>query len=360
MARGYFFSFKTQHKENWTFLWVLLVLVLITVVLFSIFKVSDSRAEKRMESVIARATASLESDAEKINASCKLKDPLNSSSYVLLWLSTYNRKFEDMDEWVDLTEDEVAAKAWKHDRVILAEKADKKIYPASMAKIITALVIIENEKDLNKKITLTWDDFNHFFQDGASIAGFAAGDSLSVNDLLHGLLISSGSECTTALSKDVAGSEAEFVKLMNKKAKDIGMKHTHFTNPIGLHDKKTYSTVCDLALALNYALRNLDFYDLFTTVEYKTSPTESAPKGYKLASTLMQKEDLGLDFPDGYILGGKTGYTYEAGQCLASSFIKNGEQFILITANARPDNFRVQTLQMDDLLTVYDSVQVTK
>ena len=357
MARGYFFSFKKRHGSR-SFLWALLIFTLILLTLFGASKVSDVRAEKHMAVIIEKAVASLEEEAEKINADCKLKEPLNSKSYILIWLSSFNRKFEDSSEWVDLTSEQQYESAWRHNRILLSERANKKIYPASMAKIITALVIIENTKNFDKKITIQAEDFNRFYFEGASIAGFSSGDTLTVRDLLYGLLIASGSECTSALAREVMGGEDNLVDKMNDKAEEIGMNKTHFTNPIGLHDKKNYSTVTDLALALDYAMRDIDFYSIITTQEYRTEAIDSAPKGLDVTSTLMQKKGLKFEFPDGDILGGKTGYTSAAGQCLASSFIKGGEQFILVTAAAMPDNFRTQTLHIDDMLAVFDSVTV--
>jgi D-alanyl-D-alanine carboxypeptidase (penicillin-binding protein 5/6) len=358
MAKGYFFSFKKRRGDH-TILWALLVLIVITAIIAGVLMSSDAHAQKQMAGYVARAARAMEDDANSVSASITLGDSLKSKSYILLRLSDYNNKLESKTDWIS-SDAEYTGDAYRHNRILLTKSANKKIYPASMAKIITVLVIIENIKNYDEKITLTDKDFNHYFIDGASIAGFQSGDKLTVQDMLYSVMITSGSECTTALARHVAGSEEAFVGLMNDKAAEIGMEKTHFTNPIGLHSKDNYSTVSDIALALNYAILNKEFYPLFTTQEYKTAHTKSQPKGLELKSTLFQKEGLTLEFTDGAILGGKTGYTSDAGQCLASLFIKDGETFILVTAAAMPDNFRTEALHVDDLLKVYDQVKVVK
>jgi D-alanyl-D-alanine carboxypeptidase (penicillin-binding protein 5/6) len=358
MAKGYFFSFSKRRGSH-TILWALLIVVILFAALFGVLKVSDAKAEKQMTALVAHATRNMQQEANSVQASITLAEPVHSKSYILLRLSDYSKEFEGKDGWLTDADAQQTDDAYLHNRILTGVKENKKIYPASMVKILTSLIIIENVKDFDEIITLTESDFVHLYKDGASVAGFEIGDQLSVRDLLYGVLIKSGSECTTALSKLVAGDEETFVGMMNDKAAEIGMADSHFTNPTGLQDKNNYSTVSDLALALSYAIRNPAFYELFTTQEYTTAPPNGKKDGYELKSTLFQKEGLKLEYPDGAILGGKTGYTSDAGQCLASLFIKDEVSFILVTAAAMPDNFRTEALHVDDLLTVYKQVKVT-
>jgi D-alanyl-D-alanine carboxypeptidase (penicillin-binding protein 5/6) len=146
---------------------------------------------------------------------------------------------------------------------------------------------------------------------------------------------------------------------MNAKAEAIGMTSSHFSNPIGLHDEETYTTVSDMALLLDYAIRDERFAKVITTQEYTTSPTNKHRDGLKLKSTLYQQGEIVLKTDDGEILGGKTGYTSEAGQCLASYMEKGGERFILVTAAAQPKDFHKQALHISDMLAVFNALKVT-
>jgi D-alanyl-D-alanine carboxypeptidase (penicillin-binding protein 5/6) len=164
-------------------------------------------------------------------------------------------------------------------------------------------------------------------------------------------LLPSGADAAMGLAIRISGSESEFSKLMNKKAKEIGMDDTNFTNVTGLHDDNHYTTVKDIAKLLQYALKNEIFYEIFTTVRCSTSSTNRHPGGITFYSTLSKKVDT-YEFDGGRIIGGKTGYTEEAGLCLASLAEKNGSKYILVTAGAAGDNYTEQYHIMD-ALTVY-------
>ena len=240
--------------------------------------------------------------------------------------------------------------------VLLDKKSRERIYPASMTKIMTAVIALENLPDYEEKITLTKSTFNGLHE--AATAGFLPGERVRAIDLLYGLLLPSGAECAAALAERAAGSEAAFAGMMNEKAWALGMSGTNFTNATGLHDKNQYSTVYDVAVLLDYALTNETFYEIFITKRYVTPPTNLHQRGVICYSSMFSKmESMSTD---GYtILGGKTGYTDEAGQCLVSLAEKNGERYILATAGARAEN-NSQTLHIDDAIEVYSSVSSAK
>jgi D-alanyl-D-alanine carboxypeptidase (penicillin-binding protein 5/6) len=201
---------------------------------------------------------------------------------------------------------------------------------------------------------------DYLYNAGASVAGFEKGENVRVIDLLYGLMLPSGAECASALARYSAGGTEEFVELMNAKAADIGMTESNFSNPVGLHDDDTYTTVSDMALLLGYAMRNERFAEVFSTHEYTAAPTEKHDDGLKMKSTLYQQGEITMEGEDGLIVGGKTGYTGEAGQCLASYMEKGGERFILVTAAARPEDFHKQALHIDDMLMVFGALHVTR
>ena len=217
---------------------------------------------------------------------------------------------------------------------VLAEKnADAQIYPASMTKMMTVLLAIEAEPDLDRQVTVPEDIFPALKQEGASMAGFKSGEVVTVRDLLYGALLPSGAECCETLARLVSGTETDFVALMNRKAAELGMTSTHFCNPTGLHDPEHVSTVRDISVLLREAVRNEMFRKILTTERYTIQPTNLHPEGFTVTSTLL-KELNGDEIRNGKILGGKTGYTSEAGLCLASIAEVKGKTYLLVTAGA--------------------------
>lgn len=237
------------------------------------------------------------------------------------------------------------------DRIMLEKNSREKIYPASMTKIMTAIIAIEELPDLKEKVTLSEAMFRELYLADASMAGFVPDESVSCIDLLYGAMLPSGAECCIGLAERIAGSEQEFVKLMNEKAEELGMNSTHFCNSTGLHDTEHYTTVEDLSVLLRYSLRNDTFREIYTASRHSTQPTNRHPGGITFANTMF--ESLGSKAVDGgEILGGKTGYTEEAGLCLASLARLNGKEYVLVTAGAR-GNHESEQYNIDDAIAVY-------
>ena len=150
----------------------------------------------------------------------------------------------------------------KGGKIIGNMKGDEKIYPASMTKIMTVIVAIENLDDLDQEITLTQEMFAGLYEQDATQAGFQPGETVRAIDLLYGAMLPSGAECCIALADTVGGSRNGFVEMMNKKAQQLGMNKTHFCDTTGLHDSDHYSTVRDIAVLLRYALKNDTFREI--------------------------------------------------------------------------------------------------
>ncbi|WP_195267230.1 D-alanyl-D-alanine carboxypeptidase family protein [Eubacterium sp. 1001713B170207_170306_E7] len=237
-------------------------------------------------------------------------------------------------------------------RVLYEKNSGERIYPASLTKLMTVLVILEQFEDLDHTVTLSGQVFDELRTSGASMAGFLPGEQLTLRDLLYGCMLPSGAEAALGLACAIAGSEENFAELMNEKAAALGMGHTHFTNATGLHDPGHYSTVSDMALLLRQGLENPDFRELFTTFCYQTGPTSQHPEGLYLSST-MNGLMAAADCPEGVtLLGGKTGYTEEAGLCLASLAEKDGQEFIAVTAGA-PGSHETAPRHLEDALRLY-------
>ena len=235
---------------------------------------------------------------------------------------------------------------------VLAEKnADSQIYPASMTKMMTALLAIEAEPDLDRQVTIPEDVFPALEQEGASMAGFKLGEVVAIRDLLYGALLPSGAECCETLARLVSGTEADFVALMNQKAAELGMTSTHFCNPTGLHDPEHVSTVRDISTLLREAVRNETFRKILTTERYTIQPTNLHPKGFTVTNTLL-RELNGDEIRNGKILGGKTGYTSEAGLCLASIAEVKEKEYLLVTAGAL-GNHETEQYHIEDAVKAY-------
>lgn len=207
-------------------------------------------------------------------------------------------------------------------------KSHERIAIASMTKIMTAYVAFNNINDLDAKVKLTSKDFKGLREANASTAGFRAGEVVTYRDLLYGLLLPSGADAALALSNNIAGSEQAFVNLMNEQVKEMGLKDTHFVNTTGLDVKGHYSSAYDVYLILRNALENEQFKEIFTTKKYTTSNSRLTFRSTLYSASI--KYDLDTNF----ILGSKSGYTYDAGLCLASISEHDGEIYILVTVGA--------------------------
>ena len=218
---------------------------------------------------------------------------------------------------------------------ITAQKnADQKIYPASMTKVMTLLVAVENMSSLDQKATVTKQTTNYCYVEGASVVGFSPDETVTMEDLLYGTILPSGADATMTLADCIAGSEESFVKLMNDKATELGLTGTHFVNTSGLHHPDHYSTVHDIALILKAAMENDTCFKVLTASHYITSETTQHPTGIPLYSIVHQRTSL-IKLNTVEVIGGKTGYTPEAGQCLATFAItQDGREFIFVSASA--------------------------
>lgn len=235
--------------------------------------------------------------------------------------------------------------------IIYGKDANEVIYPASLTKIMTALVAIERIDNLDAEVTLEYQDYAGLYEQNAAMAGFTLGETVKIRDLLYATLLPSGAEAATALANAAAGSIEDFVILMNDRADSLGMDNTHFVNVTGLHDDDHYTTVSDLSLLLKEAIKNKDFMEPFCTLRYTTTATPQHPQGLKLTSTLVPRLAQ-LDREREPIIGNKTGYTEEAQLCLASVAEQDGKRFALITVGAE-GNGRSHPTQLEDAYLLY-------
>lgn len=222
-------------------------------------------------------------------------------------------------------------------QILAYRGADSKMNPASITKVMTLLVAVENISDFNATYTITYDMISPLIEQDAARAGFEDQETVTITDLLYGMILPSGADATVALVEYVSKTEDKFVELMNEKAEELGMTHTHFTNAVGLYNAKHYSTVTDLAVLMKEAMKNDICRKILGTVEYNTTSTQQHPGGILLQSTAFSRM-YGSEVKGIEIIGAKTGFHDQARQCLAS-YAKaiDGKEYILVTCHAPTD-----------------------
>jgi len=220
---------------------------------------------------------------------------------------------------------------------VLAQKnANTRMNPASMTKVMTLLVAYEQLGDLSETFTVTSAIIDPLYRENASLTGFSPNEEVTVLDLMYGTVLPSGAESAVSLAICAAGSEEEFVKLMNEKAAEMGLTDTHFTNCVGLHNAEHYSTAVEIAMILDYTMQYETCREILSTYQHTSAPTEKHPEGVAMTSTMLSR--MYGDEPDGVTIhAGKTGYTPQAGQCLCSYATDDvtGEAYIFVSSGAQ-------------------------
>lgn len=205
--------------------------------------------------------------------------------------------------------------------IVFGKNYNKKLPIASTTKIMTALILAEQNTP-QKIIKVTKE---MVAVEGSSM-GLMQGDLVSYNDLLYGMLLASGNDAANAVAYAIGGSLENFAKIMNKKAKEIGLKDTNFVTPSGLDDDDHYSTAYDLALLTSYALKNQAFKKAVSS--YKATLNYGNPPYRR---TLTNHNKLLIEFEDA--IGVKTGFTKKSGRCLVSAACRDGKMVICVTLN---------------------------
>jgi len=224
-----------------------------------------------------------------------------------------------------------------HSNEILFElEADAQIYPASMTKIMTAIVAFDllkkNKLSLDDKFTISENAWR-LSQAGYSSMFIMINDQVSVDNLLKGIIIASGNDACVALAEGIAGSEENFADMMNEKAGEIGMTSTNFTNSSGINDPDNTSTVRDIALMSKYLIQNYPiYYELFAEKSFTWDRTGGEPIKQGNRNPLLYK-NIGVD-------GVKTGYLAVEKYSLASSMKKNDRRVIAVASGFDTKNLR--------------------
>ncbi len=244
------------------------------------------------------------------------------------------------------------------DEILFEKDADRKIFPASMTKIMTSIIafdLIKNgELNLSDKFIVSENAWR-LSQAGYSSMFIMVGDEISVENLLKGIIISSGNDACIALAEGIAGTEEEFAFLMTEKAREIGMENTNFSNSSGINSPDNLSTVRDIMIMSKYLIKNYpEFYKYFKETEFTWDRTGGDPIKQGNRNPLLYK-NLNAD-------GIKTGYLSYEKYSLASSINRNGRRLIAVGSgfNSKNSRSRESIKLLTYGLTNFDLVNISK
>lgn len=224
--------------------------------------------------------------------------------------------------------------------VVFSKAGDRSMHPASITKVMTALVVIEN-CNLDEMVTFESQDVDHLESGGNNYAIKWKGETLSVKDCLYALMLESVNECGMALARHVAGSVSAFCDKMNKRAIEMGCTGTYFTNPHGLNDEAHVTTARDMVIIFRECLKNETFYEIASTLRYKIAGTALNPNGLSCYNhDRMMRPDS--EHYDEHVVAGKTGYTSICGNTLLTFAEKDGMQLVicLLKGSSAANNYR--------------------
>lgn len=247
--------------------------------------------------------------------------------------------------------------------VIASRKSETVMYPASMTKVMTLIVVMENiksEAEMNEVITIDEELYNMSASEKWSGFGFKAGDTLTVKDLIYAMILQSDNIAAVSLARHIAGTEAAFVTLMNKKAEEMGLssKTTLFQNCTGMHHSLHYTTCKDMTTIMYYAMHNTHCADVLRAKSY--SPSSNFRQGQNitfwhafLTTGNGSLQDGKIQPNTAEIIAGKTGLTEKdtSGYCLVSyAKGKDGKEYIVVTGKSES-----YTLRLEDTLYLYNT-----
>lgn len=250
--------------------------------------------------------------------------------------------------------------------VLYGKNIHKTYYPASITKILTALIVLE-ECELDEMVTFSHNAVYNV-EAGSSSAGLDEGDVLSVKDCLYALLLKSANEAANALAEHVGGTVEGFAEIMNEKAASLGCQDSHFANPSGLNDPEHYVSAYDMALIGKAALQNETFVEINSTLYYDLPVTKRNPEGGRIyPGHKMLKKNM-AEYYEG-CLGGKTGYTSLAGNTLVTFARRNDMTLVAVVLNGHQTQYtdtkalldfgfqNFQTVSANAYDTTYTSVE---
>lgn len=238
---------------------------------------------------------------------------------------------------------------------LAAKNPTLRLAPASLTKVMTALLAIEQVPDLDRVVQIKAEDVEDLYAMNASVAGFPIGAEVTVRDLLYGVLLPSGADACHALVRELAGSEAAWIELMNQRAAALGMQNTHFTNSTGLPDPDLYSTAADMAKLFLAAYHLPTFREIAGSDYHEVANIGAEGEPLALVSTFFWKFNAAENYRT-QVTAGKSGFTGEE-QCQVTCFVKNQREYILVTLGAQTEDPNSQQAVADQLVLMNELVK---
>lgn len=229
--------------------------------------------------------------------------------------------------------------------VLYAKNADVELYPASMTKVMTGLLVAERA-NMNDIVTYSWDAVRTNLESGAMHIGIEPDEKLTVQESMYGMMLLSANDAANGLAEHISGSNENFAVLMNQKAKEIGALNTHFSNPSGLFAEDHYTTCYDMALILAAAVQNPTYLSICTTYRHTIEQTEDYKRTCYAYLTHSMKPGSEYEY-EGFVAG-KTGWVEESGNTLATYCERDGMKLIAVVMKDSKPNHYVDTVALMD------------
>ncbi len=247
----------------------------------------------------------------------------------------------------------------KSGAILYEKNGDETLYPASITKVLTALLIVEN-CDLDETLTFSRQAVEDIEADGRS-GLVAEGDQMTVRDCLYLLLLKSSNEAAYALAEHMSGSVEAFAEEMNRRAEELGAENSHFANPHGLFDENHYTTARDMARIYWGAVQNETFLEINSTPRYSMAPTATWPDGFTV-EMLDQMLVPGSEYYNEDVAGGKTGYIQKAQNTLVTYGVREERELVCVTmkAEARSQSYEDTEALLDygfESFTLYPAAE---
>lgn len=288
--------------------------------------------------------------------------------FYIIFLNTYICFAVEGDEEIDqsdplgLLSEGAVLLEMETGKVLYDKNMNERLYPASITKILTAILVLENCNDLSEK-TVASEYAVNSIPNGYTTAGIKVGEAFSIEELLEVMLLRSANEAATILAEYVSGSLKEFCKLMNEKAKSIGAVNSNFLNANGMHDENHYSTAYDMALIEKYCMQNKEFRRIskLTSCSLPNTPYyEGETRFFKNTHAFLLKDSSNYYK---YAIAGKTGYTTPAKNCLVTCANKDGFELVAVVLHAEGSENGVSARYLDTKKLLdfgYDKYEVLK
>ncbi len=223
-------------------------------------------------------------------------------------------------------------------QVLVAKNADKREYPASITKVLTCALVLENGISMEEVLTASEEAVQSISYDSTQLY-LAVGEKMTVEQLLYGTMVRSANDAANVLAERISGTQKAFAELMTQKAASLGAVNSHFVNPHGLSDDNHYTTAYDMALITRYALSIEGFQELFDTVRY-TIPATNAVADARPLTTVNKLINPAQPYYYEYATGSKLGWTPESQYTLVSTAEKNGMRLICVAMRSGDDSYK--------------------